>query len=213
MPKNAFLTPDSLQGQQICFEFGVSAGLFRFIAGALAELTSPANWEMHGAVTPDEAAEFFANLLYGLESKDCTPVPPSTAVLKRTSGVFIQNNSLTTMIFHTWTTNDPETFDVGNAQIECLKAGWYTATFDCYFSNAVAGSRVAGIWNVQENVWSALSQYHTGGTAAASMPVTALLHLDAGDTLQAKLLQITGGDLFIGVGTFLPRLEVIYHGG
>ena len=63
-----FLTPDEIPstgGEP--YTITVHPQLLRYIRGALAELTEAGNWEEYGPVTPEDAANYFLAVTYGLD--------------------------------------------------------------------------------------------------------------------------------------------------
>lgn len=68
MRKRAFLTPDDLnEDDLVCLRVTVPSHLSRYIRGALEPLGEVYRWEQVGAVTPDDAAEYFRGVSLGIE--------------------------------------------------------------------------------------------------------------------------------------------------
>jgi microcystin-dependent protein len=83
MPARAWLTPDVLPDETVCRAVYVPDDLhwLAAFAGALLLLADVDNWEQYGSVTPQEAADKWAEVFYAYQSAPDCPSQPGGIML------------------------------------------------------------------------------------------------------------------------------------
>lgn len=203
MPRQAFLTPDSLEGTEYCFPLTIPGTLFRYVAGALAELASVYNWEQLGTVTPEGAAEYFNEWLFQLSEENCMALPKVGRVLTLTSNLVIATNTLTTI--SAW-----EGFGYGGAS-EIGQPSRFVAPVDGEYSMTVqlnwlaAASSIRGL-RVYKNGSTSSFALYTEGTFSVTntQTITGKIPLLANDYLQVAVFQTSGGNTSIRGNASIP---------
>lgn len=151
MARLAFLTPDNLSGDQGCFPLYIPGHLLHYAIGALAELTSPGNWEKFGDVEPLQAAEYFDERLLAFVS---TPCPESTLPTPYITGRLDDDIELTTGVFTTlpWTSvSKVDAYfdvDIGTGEITIIEPGNYAVSIFLPFEPTTLGiRRIRAVWD------------------------------------------------------------------
>lgn len=189
--------------------------LFEFVLGSLLPLTNVDNWEEHGSVTPEEAAEYFDEWLYALLDQECiVPMPIVRFFASRSSAQSISNATETT--FDISTTVGPTaffTFSPTNETIELLEDGFYSLYFQAGFAGNATGDRYAAIKDVNTGEYYAID----GGRAAAANnwlgTCSAYRFLPAGTIVYGRVWQNSGGSLNLAASTAIRAwISIVYHG-
>lgn len=212
MGRRAFLTPDTLAGDPVCFPLYIPGHLFHYVVGALGELTEAYNWESFGSVTTVAAAQFFDEALLALVSNDC---PGGEEVFSRygersSDQTAIANNTNVPILWDFSTGSTAYfTINLTTGVISILQPGRYICTFNVTFAaNSTGVRRLRAIWDNNE---SAVQQQATT-VGVTAMDHTFPIYIPSGTadlTLQA--FQNSGGtlDLQLTSGTFGPARFLI----
>lgn len=121
--------------------------LFEFVLGSLLPLTDFRNWEQHGSVTPEDAAEYFDEWLYSLLDGGCNVNRPFiTGIL--TQVLSVDHNTYEPVPWLDGHQNQDEYFERVGQEIEILKDGYYTVRANITFqANAVNIRRLRLSWS------------------------------------------------------------------
>lgn len=197
-----YLTPNSLQGDLVCFPLFMPGHLFHYVVGALGELTLSHNWELFGTITPNEAAEYFDERLLAFVSTTCEDSlsMPSIVGLRDTDQANIPNNVDTPIL---WTQASATTAffsaNLTTGVITIHEPGKYVATFSAVFAaNATGVRRLRATWTGQ----AATAQLATTPVGAMAMSHAFAFRLaSAGDDIVFNVLQNSGGNLNLDLDT------------
>lgn len=143
MLTNAFLTPDSLtQVPELAVTMTVNQGLVRFIYGALDILGEEANWEQFGAVTPEEASQYFLQLLVNLQVGEVSMTPRLVFHGFPDSDIFV--HSFANVVFSPLSFWDATVIDRNAQTLTILRDGIYAISHWAR-SDALTGQLVSNI--------------------------------------------------------------------
>lgn len=208
--RNAYLTPETLSGDLVCYPLNIPGHLLRYVIGALAELAVPENWEQFGAVTEEDASEYFLDWLFELQTGNCMVDLP-TIHLVRTANVSTNSGQLRT-IEGTGANNYPDYFTVSFGEVGLLKAGRYLVTAGCNFAHNVTGYRILRVWETVagRNVAYDVRPAMTISGVTTTFVVSAIDTLSVGSIVRAEVLQNSGTSVNLVAGGNLLHLAVTY---
>lgn len=186
----AFLTPDTLEGALECSGLDIPAHLFRYVVGALAELTVARNWELHGTVTPEEAADYFNELLLSTQWGLCTMPAMHERIL--VTNLSVEHNT-TTLVQMGVGSLDTEYLSYDEGIITAGVNLWVVVTAVADFAANTTGVRRLIIRRDSTDV--AKVQLPPAGAGVTGVPVSWSGALQAGETLRYYVLQTSGGSL------------------
>lgn len=183
--------------------------------GSLLPLTDVDNWETHGTITPEEAAEYFDEWVYDLLDQECfVPTFPPFFFASRSSSQSVPNATETTFdIATTVGSSDHFTFSSANETIELLQAGFYKFHFQAGFAGNTTGDRYAAVKDVNTGEYYAID----GGKSPVANnwlgSCSAYRYLPAGTTIYGRVWQNSGGALNLAASAALKAwLSISYHG-
>lgn len=140
MARNAFLTPETLTGDPLCYQLSLPVRLFEFILGALLPLGDVDNWEQEGSVTPFEAADYFNELLYNLLSKGCPAM--QRAKVYKDADFTLSHNVAVDIPWSDAEYDTGFTFEEGEINLYAPETGGYAVNAEVQFgANSAAGIR------------------------------------------------------------------------
>ena len=207
-----YLTPDSIETLTNCFPLTVSQGLMRYIHGAMGELAESRNWELHGAVTPDEIAEYFQEILAGLGATECEESQMLTITLTRPTTQTIPQSTIT---LPTWTSIENDggfAYDAQTKDITVLLNGWYRFQASVYWNTAAAGDRLAWIENITDAVIVAHDRKHQGVTTSTSHSLSRVVYMESGTIVALKVFNTTVNGVNIGIGAYATKFTATFLG-
>lgn len=207
-----FLTPDSIETLTNCFPLTVSQGLMRYIHGAMGELAESRNWELHGAVTPEDIAEYFKEILAELGTTECEETEMLTITLTRPSSQLIPFN---TLMPPSWTVIENDggfAYDAQTKDFTVLLNGWYLLQASAYWQSANAGARACGIQNASDQIWIALEQITQSGAGVMSHSISRTVYLESGTIVKMLVLNTTTNGVTMGAGSYITRFTGTFLG-
>lgn len=205
MPTLAYLTPESLEGSETCLKLTLNTTLFRYVLGALYDLTIPSHWELHGAVTPEEASQYFAEMIIGAQSEDCQQMEHRWVRAYRTTDITLPHN---TQVPIEWTHVNGSEGQFGfSALTPTLLFPPFPGKYFA-FAQVVWEANSTGIRRLRilmDGTVVGASQWAATPVGASSYTTVALLNVStAGHEVSLQAFQNTGGDLDVhaALGTF-----------
>lgn len=210
MSRQAFLTPDSLEGTEYCFPLTIPGTLFRYVAGALAELTSVNNWEQLGAVTPEDAADYFNELLMAFQSGDCNLITGHLEA-RADANVSIPHN---VEKLNVWSSSTRTTamfaMDLFTGTVTMLKDARIQLSVLWNWQNVAGGDREIRIrFN---GAWEWLDRCVSTGNFGQSNSLSMNREVSEGDTITVGAYQNSGSVVSLVVASQIkPRLTILAH--
>lgn len=202
MARLAFLTPDTLEGSLECSGLDIPANLFRYVAGALAELTVVENWELHGEVTPEEAADYFNELLLNTQWGLCTMPAMHERVL--VTNLTVATSSVTVVEMGVGSL-DSEFLSYDEGQVTALKNLWVTVTLNSEWQANSLGSRRLELR--RDGTAVARAQFQASGAGVTAVPLAWQGALSQGSVLEYIVFQNSGDDRVLA-GNGLSRWAI-----